>query len=38
MWPPSFARWELLLEGLLESVQIAVLASALGILISLPLG
>lgn len=38
MIPPNFARWELLLEGLLESLQIAVLASALGILISLPLG
>lgn len=38
MWPPNFERWELLLEGLLESIQIAVLASALGILLSLPLG
>jgi phosphonate transport system permease protein len=38
MWPPSFVRWELLVEGLLESIQIALLASALGILLSLPLG
>jgi phosphonate transport system permease protein len=38
MWPPNFARWELLLEGMLESIQIALLASALGILLSLPLG
>ena len=38
MFPPNFARWELLAEGLLESLQIAVLASALGILLSLPLG
>jgi len=38
MWPPNFARWELLVEGLLESIQIALLASALGILLSLPLG
>lgn len=38
MWPPNFARWELLLEGLLESLQIAVLASAAGIALSLPLG
>jgi phosphonate transport system permease protein len=38
MWPPNFARWELLVEGLLESIQIAVLSSALGILLSLPLG
>lgn len=38
MWPPNFARWELLVEGLLESIQIAVLATALGIVLSLPLG
>jgi phosphonate transport system permease protein len=38
MFPPNFARWELLLEGLVESLQIAVLASAIGILISLPVG
>lgn len=38
MVPPNFERWHLLLEGLLESLQIAVLASAIGILISLPLG
>jgi phosphonate transport system permease protein len=38
MVPPNFERWELLLEGMLESMQIAVLASALGILLSLPLG
>lgn len=38
MFPPNFTRWELLLEGMLESLQIAVLASALGILCSLPLG
>ncbi|EFH13444.1 phosphonate ABC transporter, permease protein PhnE [Teichococcus cervicalis] len=38
MVPPNFERWSLLLEGLLESLQIAVLASAIGILLSLPLG
>jgi phosphonate transport system permease protein len=38
MFPPNFARWELLVEGLLESLQIAILASAIGILLSLPLG
>lgn len=38
MVPPNFTRWELLLEGMLESMQIAVLASALGIVLSLPLG
>jgi phosphonate transport system permease protein len=38
MFPPNFMRWELLVEGLLESMQIAVLASVIGILISLPVG
>ncbi|WP_431284624.1 phosphonate ABC transporter, permease protein PhnE [Humitalea sp. 24SJ18S-53] len=38
MFPPNFARWELLVEGMLESLQIAVLSSVLGILVSLPLG
>ena len=38
MFPPNFARWELLLEGMLESLQIAVLSTTLGIVISLPLG
>lgn len=38
MFPPNFERWDVLLQGLLESLQIAVLASALGILISLPIG
>lgn len=38
MFPPSFTRWEILLKGLTESMEIAVLASALGILASLPIG
>ncbi|MFM8615064.1 MAG: phosphonate ABC transporter, permease protein PhnE [Alphaproteobacteria bacterium] len=38
MWPPNFSRAELLIEGVLESLQIAVIASALGILLALPLG
>jgi phosphonate transport system permease protein len=38
LFPPNFARWELLVQGLTESLQIAVLASALGILLSLPIG
>ena len=37
LFPPDFRRWELLLKGMLESLQIAVVASALGTLISLPL-
>jgi len=38
LFPPNFARWELLLKGLGESLQIAVLASTLGIALALPLG
>ena len=38
MLPPNFTRWPLMLEGLVESLQIAILASALGIVASLPLG
>lgn len=38
LFPPSFERWELLVKGLVESLQIAVLASALGIVLALPIG
>jgi phosphonate transport system permease protein len=40
MWPPNFApdKVQMMNEGLLESVQIAILATAVGIILSLPLG
>ena len=38
MFPPEFSRWQLLVEGLVESLQIAIIASAAGILLSLPIG
>src|SRR5262245_363549 len=38
LFPPNFTRWELLAKGLIESLQIAVLASALGIVLALPIG
>jgi len=38
MFPPNFSRWELLLEGLLESLEIAVISSAAGIFLSLFIG
>jgi phosphonate transport system permease protein len=38
MLPPNFERWDLLVKGLVESLQMAFLASFLGTLISLPLG
>lgn len=38
MFPPNFERSRILIKGMVESLQIAVLASLLGILISLPIG
>jgi phosphonate transport system permease protein len=38
MLPPDYTRWDVLLKGIVESLQIAVLASALGIGVALPIG
>ncbi|HSV20666.1 MAG TPA: phosphonate ABC transporter, permease protein PhnE [Casimicrobiaceae bacterium] len=38
LFPPNFARHDLLVKGLLESLEIAILASALGIVLALPVG
>ena len=38
LFPPNFSRSDLLVKGLKESLEIAVLASALGIIVSLPIG
>ena len=38
MFPPNFGRWELIVSGITESLQIAVIATFAGILISLPVG
>ncbi len=38
MVPPDFSRWELLARGLLESVQMALAASFVGMLLAIPLG
>ncbi len=38
MVPVNFSRWRLLVGNLLETVEIAVIASAFGILFSLPVG
>ncbi|MEE9195731.1 MAG: phosphonate ABC transporter, permease protein PhnE [Alphaproteobacteria bacterium] len=38
MFPPSFERWELLLRGVIESVQMALAASFSGMLLAIPLG
>ena len=37
LFPPDFQRWQLLVKGMVESLQIAVLASALGVVIAMPL-
>ena len=38
MFPPNFQRWELLLSGLAESLEIAIIASVVGIFFSLFIG
>jgi phosphonate transport system permease protein len=40
MFPPDFSgdKWEMIVKGLTESLEIAIIASALGIAISLPIG
>ncbi len=38
LFPPDFTRSELLIKGLLESLEIAVLSTTLGILLALPVG
>jgi len=38
MIPPDFSRWELLVKGLIESVQMAFAASFVGMVLAIPLG
>ena len=38
MFPPDFGRWQLLVKGTLESVQMALAASFLGMILAVPLG
>ncbi|GLQ06488.1 phosphonate ABC transporter, permease protein PhnE [Sneathiella chinensis] len=38
MFPPNFERYNLLIEGLLESMQIAIIATTAGVVLSLPVG
>lgn len=38
MVPPDFSRWQLLIDNLVETVEIAIIASAFGVLFSLPIG
>ncbi|MCC6533283.1 MAG: phosphonate ABC transporter, permease protein PhnE [Burkholderiales bacterium] len=38
MFPPDFVRWQLLLDGMVESSQMALAATLCGIVLSVPLG
>ena len=38
MIPPDFGRWQLLIRGMLESIQMALAASFLGMCLAVPLG
>ncbi|MGH8617553.1 MAG: phosphonate ABC transporter, permease protein PhnE [Burkholderiales bacterium] len=38
MFPPDFSRWELLAAGMVESVQMAIVATLAGVILSVPLG
>ncbi|PID74687.1 MAG: phosphonate ABC transporter, permease protein PhnE [Desulfobacterales bacterium] len=38
MVPVDFSRWRLLIENLIETIEIAIIASAFGVLFSLPVG
>ncbi len=38
MFPPNFGRWQLLIRGVIESVQMALAASFFGMLLAIPLG
>ena len=37
MFPPSYRHWEQIASGFIESMQIAVLATFFGVLVSLPI-
>ncbi|MGD9847436.1 MAG: phosphonate ABC transporter, permease protein PhnE, partial [Variibacter sp.] len=38
MIPPSFERWEILVNGMVESIQMAIASSLLGAVLALPIG
>ncbi len=38
MFPPDFTRWELLVRGMMESLQMAFAASFFGMILAVPLG
>lgn len=38
MFPPDFSRWELLVRGVVESVQMALAATFIGMILAVPVG
>ncbi len=38
MFPPDFSRWDLLVRGVIESVEMAVAATFIGMILAIPLG
>lgn len=38
MFPPDFSRWDLLVRGVVESVEMAVAATFIGMILAVPLG
>jgi phosphonate transport system permease protein len=38
MWPPDFSRWNLLVRGVEESVEMALAASFFGMILAIPVG
>ncbi|GAU85293.1 phosphonate ABC transporter, permease protein PhnE [Bosea sp. BIWAKO-01] len=38
MVPPDFSRWEMLLSGMVESIQIAIASTIVGALLAIPIG
>lgn len=38
MFPPDFSRWNLLVRGVVESVEMAIAATFIGMLLAIPLG
>lgn len=38
MFPPDFSRWQMLYNGMIESIQIAIISTVVGIVLAVPLG
>lgn len=38
MFPPDFSRWDLLVRGVVESIEMAIAATLIGMILAIPLG